>query len=478
MADKPKKLKASEYLKGWIPLRHMRYVVFVFATLFTLTIPWVTVNGNHFFLLSFVDFKLHLFFITFDMQELYLLPFLLMLLFIGVFGVTVLGGRMFCGWFCPQTIFRAAFRDLIETKIFRLRKSIKNKQKEPDYSKPINKVKRVVILIISVVLAALAAADALWFFIPPEQFFSYAANIVDHPVFMGAWIGITVFLVYDIVFLQENFCVYVCPYSRIQSVLYDDDTIMAIYDTSRGGRIYDDEHNKLVTKQSQLPPDDLCTTCESCVTVCPTHIDIRRGLQLECINCLECVDACTTVMAKFNEPSLVNWSSVREIEKKEGKTRFFRPKIIGYAVVLTAILAILLVMGAEKELMLININKQPRLYNIENAQGKPLVENAYTILIQNTQNEDHQFYIEILDNDKVKVEQPSHPFLVRPGEKIKKTLILSTTQMLADDDRKDTILELKVRAFAVDAKETISVERDIRFTYPRADILRKKMERS
>jgi cytochrome c oxidase accessory protein FixG len=472
------KLKVSEYLKGWIPLRYMRYVVFIFATLFTLTIPWVTVNGNHFFLLSFVDFKLHLFFITFDMQELYLLPFLLMLLFIGVFGVTVLGGRMFCGWFCPQTIFRAAFRDLIETKIFGLRKSIKNKQKEPDYSKTINKVKRVAILIISFALAALAAADALWFFIPPEQFFDYVANIGEHPIFMGAWIGITVFLVYDIVFLQENFCVYVCPYSRIQSVLYDDDTIMAIYDNSRGGRIYDDEHTKLVTKQSQLAPEDLCTTCESCVTVCPTHIDIRKGLQLECINCLECVDACTKVMAKFNEPSLVNWSSVREIEKKEGKTRFFRPKIIGYGVVLTAILAILLVMGAEKELMLININKQPRLYNIENAQGKPLVENAYTILIQNTQNEDHQFYVEILDNDKVKVAQPSHPFMVKPGEKIKKTLILSTTEVLANDNRKDTILEFKVRAFAVDAKETISVERDIRFTYPRADILRKKMERN
>ena len=471
------KLKASEYLKSWMPLRYIRYVVFVFATLFTLTIPWVTVNGNHFFLLSFVDFKLHLFFVSFDMQELYLLPFLLMLLFVGVFGVTVLGGRMFCGWFCPQTIFRAAFRDLIETKIFGLRKSIKNKQKEPDYSTTINKVKRIVILIISVVLAALAAADALWFFVPPEQFFGYVANIGEHPIFMGAWIGITVFLVYDIVFLQENFCVYVCPYSRIQSVLYDDDTIMAIYDNSRGGRIYDDEHTKLVTKQSELAPEDLCTTCESCVTVCPTHIDIRRGLQLECINCLECVDACTTVMAKFNEPSLVNWSSVREIEKKEGKTRFFRPKIIGYGVVLIAILAILLVMGAEKERMLININKQPRLYTIEKIDNTAMVENAYTILIQNTQNVEHQFYIEIIDNDRVKVAQPSRPFTVKPGEKMKKPLILYTTETLADSERQDTILHLKARAFAVDAKETVSVIRELSFTYPRADIIRNKMER-
>lgn len=472
-----KKMKASEYLKGWIPLRYLRYYVFVFATAFTLIIPWVTVNGNHFFLLSFIDFKLHFFFIAFDMQELYLLPFLLMILFIGVFGITVLGGRMFCGWFCPQTIFRAAFRDLIETKIFRLRKRIKNKQIEPDYSKPINKIKRVAVWIISIVLAALAAADALWFFVPPEQFFDYVANIGDHSVFMGAWIGITVFLVYDIVFLQENFCVYVCPYSRIQSVLYDDDTIMAIYDNTRGGQIYDDAHNKLVDKQEQLAPSELCTTCESCVTVCPTHIDIRRGLQLECINCLECVDACTAVMAKFNEPSLVNWSSTREIEKKEGKTRFLRPKIIGYAVVLSAIFIILMIMGADKELMLININKQTRLYDIEKVDGKALVENDYSILIQNTQNIEHEFYIEVVNNDKIKVARPSAPFVVKPGVKTKKTLVLYTTEILADSDRHDSILEVELKAYATDAKDTIFANREIRFTYPRMDILRKKLDR-
>ena len=474
---KTKKLKKAEYLKGWIPLRYLRYYVAFFATAFTLIIPWITVNGNHFFLLSFIDFKFHFFFITFDMQELYLLPFLLMILFIGVFGITVLGGRMFCGWFCPQTIFRVVFRDFIETKIFKLRKRIKNKQVEPDYSLPINQLKRVGVLILSIGLAFLAAADALWFFIPPEQFFDYALNITDHTIFMGAWVGITAFLVYDIVFLKENFCVYVCPYSRIQSVLYDDDTIMAIYDNDRGGQIYNDNHDKLVNKQGELAPADLCTTCESCVTVCPTHIDIRQGLQLECINCLECVDACTEIMAKFNEPSLVNWSSVREIEKKEGKTRFFRPKIIGYGVVLTGIFIILMIMGSTKELMLININKQTRLYDIEKVDNKPMVKNAYTVLIQNTQNKDHEFFIDVVNNDKIKIMRPSHPFVIKAGVKTKKTLVLYTTEKLVDSDRSDTILEVQLKAYAVDDKDKIFAIRDIRFTFPRADILEKKMNR-
>ncbi|MDF1881813.1 cytochrome c oxidase accessory protein CcoG [Sulfurimonas sp. MAG313] len=472
-----KKLSKKEYLKGWIPLRYMRYYVAVFATAFTLIIPWITVNGNHFFLFSFIDFKFHFFFVVFDIQELYLLPFLLMILFIGVFGITVLGGRMFCGWFCPQTIFRVVFRDFLETTVFKLRKRIKNKQAEPDFSIPINQVKRVALFLVSIALAFLAAADALWFFIPPEQFFDYAMHITEHSIFMGTWIGITVFLVYDIVFLKEEFCVYVCPYSRIQSVLYDDDTIMAIYDNSRGGQIYNDNHEKLVDKQDQLAPSDLCTTCESCVTVCPTHIDIRQGLQLECINCLECVDACTTIMAKFNQPSLVNWSSVREIEKKEGKTRYMRPKVLGYGVVLAGLFVILMVMGSGKELMLININKQTRLYDIEIVNEKPIIENSYTVLIQNTQSKTHKFYIDVVGNDKIKIQRPSHPFIIKPGVKTKKTLVLYTTEKLANSDRHDTILEVKLKAYAMDEKDKIFAIRDIRFTYPRSDIIEKKLRR-
>ena len=87
-------------------LRYKRYYLFTFATIFTLVLPWIKVNGNHFFLLSFDKLQLHLAFVHFDMQELYLMPFLLMLIFLGVFGITVVGGRIFCGWLCPQTIFR------------------------------------------------------------------------------------------------------------------------------------------------------------------------------------------------------------------------------------------------------------------------------------------------------------------------------------------------------------------------------------
>ena len=102
-------------------------------------------------------------FVQFDMQEMYLMPFILMIGFISVFGMTVLGGRVFCGWICPQTIFRVIYRDLIETKILHLRKRIKNKQQEPDWSKPENKAKRVVAIAMWSALSLLATANFLWF---------------------------------------------------------------------------------------------------------------------------------------------------------------------------------------------------------------------------------------------------------------------------------------------------------------------------
>eukprot|EP01029_Cantina_marsupialis_P012349 TRINITY_DN272602_c1_g1_i5.p1 TRINITY_DN272602_c1_g1~~TRINITY_DN272602_c1_g1_i5.p1 ORF type:complete len:311 (+),score=41.67 TRINITY_DN272602_c1_g1_i5:60-992(+) len=299
------------------PYRIKRYYAYVFATIVALVVPFITINGNHIFLLSFDKKQLHLMGVAFDMQELYLMPFLLMLLFLGIFAVTAIGGRAWCGWACPQTIFRVIYRDLIESKLLGLRR-IKNKQKEPNWKKAENASKRVIAIIIWSLLSIIAAADFMWYFVPPEDFFQYLQNPAEHWFLIGFVLIIAAFLVYDVVWIKENFCVYVCPYSRVQSVLYDNDTYQAIYSNNRGGKIYNDSREKIIFKQKDLPdPNNECTACESCVTVCPTHIDIRKGLQLECINCLECVDACTTVMGKLGKESLVQWTSTRDIVEEK-----------------------------------------------------------------------------------------------------------------------------------------------------------------
>ena len=460
--------------------RKFRYVTYLLITVFALVVPWITVDGNHLFLLSFDKLKLHLAFVQFDMQELYLMPFLLMILFLGVFGMTVMGGRVFCGWMCPQTIFRVVYRDLIETKLLHLRKRIKNKQQEPDMSKPENKAKKAIAITLWIVLAAFAAADFMWFFVPPEDFFQYIKNPADHMVLMTFLLGIVLFLVYDVIFLKENFCVYVCPYSRIQSVLYDEDTVMAIYNPHRGGDIYNENKELVFTKQKDLlevNPSAECTTCLSCVTVCPTHIDIRQGLQLECINCLECVDACTDVMGKLGKESLVVWSSEREILAQQGKTRYFRPKILGYGAILVILMVIIGLMGSKKEHMLLNVNKENRLYAIEKVAGDQYkVMNSYIFLLQNTEDKDHKYYFDVIApkdmEGKIKIEQPTHPFTVHPNVKKKKIVTLYTTDMLVDDLSKDTVIPITIKAYAVDDPKKIVVFRQATFIYPREDMLK------
>ena len=470
------KTEKTEFKKS-TSYRIKRYWVYILATIAGVSMPWITIGGNHLFLLSFDHKKLHLAGIAFDMQELYLMPFLLMLLFLGIFAVTTVGGRAWCGWACPQTIFRVIYRDGIETKLLGLRKRIKNKQKEPDLSQMKNKIKQAIAILLWSLLAAVASANFLWFFVPPEEFFNYLANPMEHTVLLGAFLGLMLFLIADVVFIKENFCIYICPYSRVQSVLYDDDTIMAVYDPIRGGNIYEGhgyEREKKFSKQKELLSVDTsaeCTTCESCVTVCPTHIDIRKGLQLECINCLECVDACTTVMGKLGKPSLVQWSSEKETLRHEGKTNYLRPKVIAYFTVLLLIVVALFTIGSKKDTMLLDINKSPRLYKI---LKNGTVQNDYIFIFGNTDHKTHRYFFEVVGNEHIKIIRPKKSFTIHAGKNQKEVVILEAKTSLSNHAKKDTPLPITIRAYAVDDKQKITIDKKAIFIYPGEEVLNKE----
>jgi len=451
--------------------RIQRYYAYVLATIIAVGLPFIQIGGNQAFLLSFDKKQLHLMGVAFDMQELYMMPFLLMFMFLGIFAVTAIGGRAWCGWACPQTVFRVIYRDLIEGKLLGMRR-IKNKQKDPDYSKAENKAKKAIGILLWSMLSILAAADFMWFFIPPADFFTYLQDPSEHMLMIGIVLGVAAFLVWDVVFIQENFCIYVCPYSRVQSVLYDDDTIQAIYSENRGGKIYDEKSkDKIVFKTKDLANEsDECTACQSCVTVCPTHIDIRKGSQLECINCLECVDACTTVMGKLGKESLVQWSSTNDVVHGK-KTQLVRSKTIMYAAALIIVVGMLFVMGGTKEYMLLNINKTTQLYKIKDNNE---VVNNFLVLFQNTQKETYTYNLEIIGEykDKMRIKR-FQPFKLSHGKLAKKVVQLSTTQLLVDNDRQDTPITITLRSWATENPEKVFVFRKAVFIYPRSDKLKK-----
>src|SRR5574344_804939 len=461
MSEKNEYLNKTSY-------RKKRYFAYIIATIFSLSLPFIQINGNQIFLLSFDKKQLHLMGIAFDMQELYLMPFLLMLLFLGIFAATSIGGRAWCGWTCPQTIFRVIYRDLIESTLLGLRR-IKNKQKEIDLSKNENRVKKAIGVILWSILSLAAASNFMWFFIPPADFFAYLQNPTEHLFLIGMVLCIAGFLIYDVIILKEDFCVYICPYSRLQSVLYDNDTMHAIYSTKRGGNIYNEQKEKTIFKIKDFTDSSSeCTACEACVTVCPTHIDIRKGLQLECINCLECVDACTTVMGKLGKPSLVQWSSTNTIVEDK-PTKLLRKTTIMYFISLTITFALLFTMSGEKEYMLLNVNKDTELYKIKDGN---VVSNNYLLLFQNTESKTLTYELEIVDNPDIKITR-FEPFTLSPGKMAKKVVILETDKLLVDNNLKDTPITVTIKAYAKEDPEKVKVFRKATFFFPRSDKLQK-----
>lgn len=447
-----------------------RYIFYSIISLFIFVLPFIKINDNHFFLLSFDHKKLNLFFIAFNTQEFYLLPFILILLFLTIFFITTLAGRIWCAWSCPQTIFRVIYRDLIQTKLLKIRKNIRNKQKEY----PGNLFKKTLAILLFYVICLMAVSNLLWYFVPPEDFFNYLQNPVEHKLLLGILLCASLFLCFDITYLAEKFCIFVCPYARIQSVMFDNDTMQVIYDEKRGGVIY--EHH---TKLHKKPPQGECTGCEACVSVCPTHIDIRKGMQLECINCLECADACSSVQNKLGRPSLINWSSAKAVETG-GRVRYFRFRTIAYCVVLCIAFIALFVMGARKEGVLVNINRSSELYDVKFKGTELEITNAYTFLVENTDNKTHEYYFEVqLENDKdgIQIIRPNAPFKLNAGTKTKKIVVLKATKPLANDEQKDTVLALKIKIFAQDDEKIVALRKSI-FIYPRNSLLKEKNDKN
>lgn len=428
-----------------------RYIFFACITLFVFILPFIRINDAQLFLLSFDKSRVDLFFTKFDMQELYLLPFLFITLFLTIFFLTTLAGRVWCGWSCPQTIFRTLFRDLLQTKILKIRKNIQNKQNEPQGQI----FKRALAVGIWCVLALIIAANFMWFFVPPLDFFAYLNDASEHKILLAFWLGIAAWLVYDVVILKENFCVYVCPYARVQSVMFDSDTIQVIYNQKRGGVIYEGREKFKKPKEEGA----LCTGCEACVRICPTHIDIRKGMQLECINCLECSDACAKVMGHFNESSLIEWRSINS-QNENKKVKIFRFRTVAYLVILCATLVAAVLMSGKKESMLLNINRTSELYKVLD-QGE--VENSYVFLVQNTQNKEHTFFFEI-DDKSIEISRPNRPFTLKAGAKQK--VIVTLKSKNENTSEKDLLKHINIKAYATD-EPTISVQRASTFIYPK-----------
>ena len=436
-----------------------RYFTYTFITLFILIVPFITIDGNHLLLLSFKTFEFHFLGISFSASEFYIMMFLLIFLFIGVIAMTSMLGRIWCGWACPQTIFRVIYRDLIEGTLLDIRK-IKNKQKGINYSKKSNILKKALSFLIWGIICIVISTNFVLYFVAYEDFFVYMQEPSEH-IFMILFIlGLASFIFFDIVYLREKFCIYICPYSSTQTVLYDDDTKHVIYDKDRGGEIYHKDA-KSIFNVKQWSQNEECTTCEACVKVCPTGIDIRKGLQLECINCLECSDACSTVMGKLGKKSLINWESNYSMFHKIKKSIFSKRNIIFFSLLMASVL-FSVYFATEKQHVLVNSYKAGPPYRVDK---NGLVFSSYLIAVHNTQNKAYTYDIKLEDTKNFRIKR-FKSFTLKANKRRKKILVIESINKLSESDKHDTMLKVKITVFAKE-DATIQATDELAFIYPK-----------
>jgi cytochrome c oxidase accessory protein FixG len=201
------------------------------------------------------------------------------------------------------------------------------------------------------------------------------------------WVGFFTLATYgNAGWLREQVCIYMCPYARFQSVMFDKDTMIVSYDPRRG------EQRGPRKKDQDYKAQGLgdCIDCTMCVQVCPTGIDIRDGLQIECIGCAACIDACDTIMDKMNYPrGLISYTTEHNLSGQ--KTNKLRPRLIGYAAVLLVMIGVLTAAFFMRSLVGFDVSKDRVLYR-ENAEGR--IENVYSLKIMNKDQIDHTYVLD------------------------------------------------------------------------------------
>ena len=349
--------------------------------------PWIEIGGLPIARLDLPARKLFLLGTVFTPADGFNLVLLGLLAAFSLFFFTSLLGRLWCGWFCPQTVFLEEFVRRIEDFVEGDRRVRMNRDAGPwNVDKVLRKGAKWTAFAVLAFLVAMAVQS---FFAGPAALWTGAAGPNDY--LLVGLVSLTLFL--DWAWFREQFCIYVCPYARFQGALTDDHSLVVSYDEVRG---------EPRGKGKQAVAEGHCISCNKCVDVCPQGIDIRDGFQLECINCSRCVDACEDVMAHLGQPSLIRYSTYAEDHGE--KTRWVRGRTVVYAALLVVITGGLVYRIATRSSIEVTVNRTPgSLFQ----QDEGFVRNTFLV---NVKNNDalaaHQYTIHVEGIDGAEVTTP------------------------------------------------------------------------
>jgi cytochrome c oxidase accessory protein FixG len=368
-------------------------------------LPWINIAGKQSVLFDLPARKFYIFGMTFWPQDFIYLALLMITAGLTLFFFTALAGRLWCGFACPQTVWTEVFIWVEQWVEGDRSKRIKLDKSPWNANKILRKFTKQALWIL---LAAWTGITFVGFFSPVRELGTSIMSLSLGP-WETFWTIFYGFATYgNAGFLREQVCKYMCPYARFQSAMFDKDTLIISYDTSRGeprgGRRKTDD-----LKEKGLGE---CINCTLCVQVCPTGIDIRDGLQYECIACAACVDVCDQVMDKMDYPrGLVRYTTEHALKHNEGHV--IRPRIMVYGLLLLVLISgTLWGMTHRVPLRADLIRDRNALYR---ELPGDLIENVYTLKIINMDGSPHQYDMTVLNNDAVEIDL-SRPLVLQTEE--------------------------------------------------------------
>lgn len=345
-------------------------------------LPWINWGDRPLVWFDLSAQEFHLFAATFYPQDFILLTWILVLCAFGLFLITVVAGRVWCGYSCPQSVWTFLFI-WFEHRLEGPRHRRIRRDKAP---RSLDTLWRKTAKHAAWLLIALATGVAfVGYFTPIRALVMDVASLGAHPLALF-WIGFfTLFTYLNAGWLRHQVCLHMCPYARFQSTMFDANTLIVSYDDARGEPRRDPSQKSV---ESTRTGD--CIDCELCVQVCPTGIDIRDGLQYECIGCAACIDACDSVMARIDKPlGLIRYTTERALEGKT--TRFWRPQLFAYTAALLSMVVLLVGFLNSRVPIDVEIARDRQALFESTAEGR--IINYYNVTLRNQDDQTHRYAV-------------------------------------------------------------------------------------
>jgi len=397
-----------------LELQKKRWIVRILFTAVYLLIPFITINNESVLRFDIPSLGLLFFGKTIYIENFFIVLIFTFLLTFLIILITQLYGRIWCGWLCPQTVI-INFTKFLDMK---------------NQSLAAKLLGHIIVFIISTVIGT----SMVWYFVSPYKFFAgLSAGNLDSATLWFAII-LTILTYLNFAFVRYRFCTTICPYSKLQSVMFDDNTLIIAMDPETSYK---------------------CVKCNACVTICPVKIDIRQGMDSQCINCGQCISECTKTMTREDEdvPTLIDY-----IYGFGNKKKFFRVNVL-----ITAFVTFIFLVG----FIYMTATIKPYEFQVfPNSAFLPRykddqVINSYVVMLKNLSKKDLKVELKIKDLENYNLQYPK-PLIVAPDETIKEKVFLFIPAKILD---KTPILSLEMLSLG-DDKEGKPLKSELSFRIP------------